>query len=340
MKIKELAVFIQGVVEGNGDADVTGLSGFEAAKAGDLVFAMDDEKLAIAEKSAASCILTGKDVRSSSKPLVRVANPKLAFLLIYNYMNRPEVRGAFTDPSATVASSAKIGQNVWIGPGVRIGDNVKIGDNTIIEPNTVIKKNCSIGACCHIHPNVTLYDNTVLKDKVVLHSGVVLGADGFGYVRDKDKLYKFPQLGRVIIEENVELGANTAVDKGSLSDTVIGAGTKLDNFCQIAHNVKIGKNVIMAAQCGASGSVTIKDNVTIGGQVGLKDNITIAEGAMIGAQSGVLADVAAGSILWGTPAQSLIHVKREVLVLNWLTENFINIKKLLGGKDKKTSGLK
>ncbi len=332
MKIKELAMFMHGTVEGDGNTEVSGLSGMETAKAGDLVFAIDDEKLGFAEKTGASCVLTSKSTRASTKPLVRVDNPKLAFLLIYNFMNKPVGRKAFTDPSATIAPSAKIGANVWIDAGVRVGDNVKIGNDTVIEANTVIKKNCSIGSLCHIHPNVTLYDNTVLKDRVVLHSGVVLGADGFGYVRDKDKLYKFPQLGKVIIENDVEVGANTAIDRGSLSDTVIGAGSKIDNLCQIAHNIKIGKNFVMAAQGGISGSVTIKDNVTMGGQVGIRDNVTIGNNAMVGAQSGVLTDLSDGSIVWGTPSKSLIQKKREVIVMGWLTDNFIQIKKLLKSK--------
>jgi UDP-3-O-[3-hydroxymyristoyl] glucosamine N-acyltransferase len=332
MKIKDIAVLVRGSVDGDGDTDITGLSGLEGAKAGDLVFAIDEERLAIAEKTGASCVLTTEGIRRSAKPLMRVSNPKLAFILIYNALNKPAAGKAYTDPSATVAASAKIGQNVWIGAGVRIGDDVKIGDNTIIEPNTVIKKGCSIGAFCHIHPNVTLYDNTVLKDKVVLHSGVVLGADGFGYVRDKGALYKFPQLGRVIIEESVEIGANAAVDRGSLDDTIIGAGTKIDNFCQVAHNVKIGRNVVMAAQVGISGSVAIKDNVTIGGQAGFKDNVTIEKNVMVGAQSGVLNDLPEGSIVWGTPAKSLTHILRQVVVLSWLTDNFARVKKILGKK--------
>lgn len=333
MKIKELAMLIQGAVEGPGDTDVTGVSGLEEAKAGDLVFATDEGKLAIAEKTAASCILTSKKGRKSSKPLVRVDNPKLAFLLIYNFINKPAARKAFIDPSATVASSAKIGGNVWIGAGVRIDDDVRIGNNTIIEANTVISKGASIGSLCHIYPNVTLYGSVVLKDKVALHAGVVLGADGFGYVRDKDKLYKFPQLGRVIVEENVEIGANTTIDRGSLSDTVIGAGTKIDNLCQIAHNVKIGRNVVMAGQCGVSGSVTIKDNVTMGGQVGVKDNVTINSNVMIGGQTGVLDDLPEGSVVWGMPARPLMYVKRQIIMLSWLTNNFAMIKKLLAGKD-------
>lgn len=329
MKIKELAPLIQGVVEGDADADVCNLSGVENAKSGDMTFAMDEERLAVAERSGASCVLTTHAVRKSTKPLVRVPNPKMAFLMIYNALNKNPAIKAFRDPSATVSASAKIAENVRIDAGVRIGDNVTIGDNTIIEANSVIKRGSSIGSFCHIHPNVTLYDNTVLKNKVILHSGAVLGADGFGYVRDKGKLYKFPQLGRVIIEDDVEIGANTTIDRGSLNDTVIGAGTKIDNLCQIAHNVKIGKNGVIAAQFGASGSVTIKDNVTIAGQVGFRDNITIGNNVTVAAQSGIVGDVEDGSVIWGTPARQITRMKRQVIAINWLTDNIARIKKAL-----------
>jgi UDP-3-O-[3-hydroxymyristoyl] glucosamine N-acyltransferase len=164
---------------------------------------------------------------------------------------------------------------------------------------------------------------------VVLHSGVVLGADGFGYVKERGKIYKFPQLGRVIVEDDVEIGTNTTVDRGSLSDTVIGAGTKIDNLCQIAHNVKIGKNVLVAAQTGISGSTVIKDNVTMGGQVGIADNLTIGANVTIGAQSGIIGNIADNAILWGTPARSVAQTKRQMAVLAWMTKNFKLLSKLV-----------
>ena len=333
MKIKEVAVMIGGVVDGDGDTDVRGLSGLDGVKPGDLTFAMNDELLSLAEKSPAACVLTSRDIRKSTKPLIRVENPKMAFLMIYNALNKPQTRAAFRDPSATISPSAKIGKDVWIGAGVRIGDEVIIGDNTAIEANSVIMKKASVGSNCHIYSNVTLYESVILKDRIIIHAGVVLGADGFGYVRDKDKLYKFPQLGKVIIESDVEIGANTTIDRGSLGDTVVGAGTKIDNLCQIAHNVKIGRNGVMAAQCGVSGSVTIKDNITIAGQVGFSDNITVGNNVMVGGQSGVLEDVKDGGIVWGMPAKSIVRMKRQIIVMNWLTDNFGRIKKFLGEKD-------
>jgi len=327
MKIQELAQLIEGTVEGNNSTDVWGLSGAETAKAGDLTFAVDEERLTSAEHSNASCVLTGIAVRKSTKPIIRVKNPKLSFLIIYNMFNAPKGREAFVHPSATVSDKARLGKNVWIGSGVRVEEGVVIGDDVIMESNSVIKKNCEVGSFCHIYPNVTLYENTKLRKNVILHSGVVVGSDGFGYVKDKGKIYKFPQLGKVVIEDDVEIGSNTTIDRGSLSDTVIGAGTKIDNLCQIAHNVKIGKNVLMAAQCGISGSTCIGNDVTMGGQAGIVDNVTIGDNVIIGAKSAVIGNVENGAVIWGIPARPIVQTKRQMAVLSWLTKNFKSIKR-------------
>ena len=322
MKILELARMIEGVVEGDSDIDIIGLSGIEDAKSGDLTFAVDEENLANAERSKASCVLTNSSIRKSTKALIRVSNPKLSFIVIYNILNAPKDRGSFIHPTAVVSEAARIGKNVWIGPHAAIEEGVIIEDRVIIEANSAIKKNCKIGALCHIYPNVTLYENVKLGRNVILHSGTVIGSDGFGYVKDKGKIYKFPQLGRVIIEDDVEIGANNTIDRGSLSDTVIGAGTKTDNLCQIAHNVKIGKNVLMAAQCGISGSTTIGDNVTMGGQVGIVDNISIGDNVTIGAKSAIIGNIKKNLVVWGMPARPIGQTKRQMAVLSWITKNF------------------
>lgn len=322
MKIRELAQLTEGFVEGNGDIDIKGLSGIEKAKLGDLTFAIDEDRLSGAEKSNASCILTSNTTRKSSKALIRVTNPKLSFLIIYNTFNKPKDRESFIHPMATVSDSVEIGKNVWIGPNVSVEEGTNIADHVIIESNCSIKKNCEIGAFCHLYPNVTLYENTKLHKNVTLHSGAVIGSDGFGYVKDKGRIYKFPQLGRVIIEDDVEIGSNTTIDRGSLSDTIIGSGSKIDNLCQIAHNVKIGKNMLMAAQCGISGSTTIGDNVTMGGQAGIIDNVTVGDNVTIGAKSAVIGSIKSGSVIWGMPARPIRQAKKQLALVSRLSKNY------------------
>ena len=329
MEIKKLALIVGGEVESINDVEISGLSGIETAKTGDLTFAMDEERLTFAEQSNASCILTNRLVRKSTKPLIRVKNPKLSFLIVYNTLHSQEIRGAFVHPTASISGSAHLGTAVWIGAGVVIEDGVTIRDHVIVESNSVIKKNCEIGICCHIYPNVTLYENTKLGKNVVLHGGVVIGGDGFGYIKEDGKIYKFPQLGSVVIEDNVEIGSNTTVDRGSLSNTVIGAGTKIDNLCQIAHNVKIGKNVLMAAQCGIAGSVTIGDNVTMAGQVGVADNLTVGENVTVGGKSAVIGNIRKGMTVWGNPAREISHMKKQLAVLSWITKHFKMFSRLI-----------
>ncbi len=332
MKISELAHLIDGIVEGDGDIDIKGLAGIELANPGELTFATDEENLSHAERSKASCILTNKTVRSSKKPLIRVYNPKLSFLIIHNIFNMPKPRVAFRHPTAVVAESARLGKNVWIGPHVSIEDGVEIGDNAIIEPNSVVKKNCRIGPSCRIYPGVTLYENTILGRNVILHGGVVIGSDGFGYVKDKGKIYKFPQTGKVVIGDDVEIGANTTVDRGSMNDTLIGSGTKIDNLCQIAHNVKIGKNTIIAGHSGVSGSTVIGDNVTIAGKVGIADNLTIGSNVIIGGGSSVIGDIRDGEVVWGFPARPIREMKRQLAVLSWMAKHFKALSRLLSRK--------
>ena len=322
MKTKEIAALLGGTVEGDTELDIHGLSGSENAKAGEMTFAVDNERLETAEKGSSSCILTTRATRASKKTLIRVDNPKLAFLIVYNVLNQAVIRERFTHPTATVSASAQIGKNVWIGPNTIIGDEVSLGDGAIIEGNTAILKGCKIGPSCRIYPNVTLYEGVILKKKVIIHGGAVIGADGFGYVKEGGVIYKFPQLGRVIIEDNVEIGANTTIDRGSLSDTIIGANSKIDNLCQIAHNVKTGKNMLMAAQCGVSGSTVLGENVTMGGQVGVIDNAVIGDNATLAARCGVIGDVGKGEIVFGFPARPIAQMKRQLAVLSWLTKNF------------------
>ena len=336
MKIKELALLIEGTIEGDDNADITDLRGIESARLGDLTFAADDDRLGLAETSLTTCILTTKTSRKSTKTLIRVNNPKLAFLIAYNDFHVKLDAHSFVHPTAVIPDSFILKNNVRIGPHVTIEENVQIGEHTIIESGCVIKKDCKIGEYGHLYPNVVLYESSILKNNVILHSGVVVGSDGFGYVRDQGKIYKFPQLGTVVIEDSVEIGANSTIDRGSLGCTVIGEGSKIDNLCHIAHNVKIGKNVIMAAQCGIAGSSVIGDNVTMSGQVAVIDNVTVGQNTSIGGQSGVIGDIGENAAIWGSPARELKQTKKQMAVLSWLSKNFSKLSKLIKENDQKS----
>ncbi len=322
MKISELAVLLEGTFEGDANTEIISLSGIANSKVGDLTFAMDEERFASAEQSQSSCILTTKNTRTSSKPLIRVHNPKLAFLIAYNILLQKPGREASIHPTAAIASSVQLGENVCIASHVTIEEDVVIGNNVMLESGVTVKRNCKIGDFCHLQNQVVLYENTILENNVVLHSGVIVGSDGFGYVKDKGIIYKFPQLGKVIIRENVEIGANSTIDRGSLDDTIIGPNSKIDNLCHIAHNVKIGKNFIMAAQSGIAGSTVIGDNVTISGQVAITDNVTIGHNVKVGGKSAVIGHIEDNAVFWGIPARPLKQVKRQMAVLAWLTKNF------------------
>ena len=328
-----MALLIEGTIEGDDNVDITDLSGIESARLGDLTFAADEDKLRLAEISQTACVLTTRTSRKSTKTLIRVNNPKFAFLIAYNAFHEKKSSGAFIHPTAAIADSVILGKSVRIGAHVSIEDNVAIGDHTTIESGCTIKRDCKLGEHCHIHPNVVLYENTILKNKVILHGGVIVGSDGFGYIRDRGNIYKFPQLGTVVIEDSVEVGANTTIDRGSLGCTMIGAGSKIDNLCHIAHNVKIGKNVIMAAQCGIAGSTVIGDNVTMSGQVAVIDNITIGQNVSIGGQSGIIGDIEENAAIWGTPARGVNQTKKQMAVLAWLSKNFSTLSRMIKEKD-------
>ncbi len=204
--------------------------------------------------------------------------------------------------SASIAPSAILGNNVSIGENVVISAGVKIAENTTIEANTVIKENVVIGKDCHIYPNVTIYQDCEVGNRNILHAGVVIGADGFGYIFHENIHHKVPQVGNVILQDNVEIGANSCIDRGAISSTVIGAGTKIDNLVQIGHNCKIGNNSICCAQVGIAGSTNIGNIVYLAGQVGVAGHLTIEDNVMVGAQAGIINDIKKGEKVFGTPA--------------------------------------
>jgi UDP-3-O-[3-hydroxymyristoyl] glucosamine N-acyltransferase len=243
--------------------------------------------------------------------LIEVAKPKLAFALLAAVLHPPKRREPFVHPSAAIAESADIDLTVFVGPHVSVGEESRVGAGTRIEAGVVIGDNVTVGRDCVLHPGVTLYDDVTIGDRVILHAGVSIGADGFGYVRNDMGYHKFPQRGTVIIEDDVELGAQTCVDRAALGQTRIGRGTKIDNMVHVGHNCDIGERVVIAAQTGISGSVTIEDDCVIGGQVGFGDHIRVQSGAVIGSKAGVLpGKIVRPGVWWGIPIQPLDEYKR------------------------------
>ena len=312
------------VLKGNGATRVLGIASIQSAREGDLVFAEDDSRLREALESRASVVLTGQFAANaqSSKPLLIASDPKLAFARVAVLFSHAEKRVG-RDESAQIHLSAKIGEETWIGPGVVIEDGVTIGNRSSIEANSVIGARAVIGEECQIGPNVSIYSGTKLGNRVVVQAGSVLGSTGFGYARDNEGHYRlFPQVGTLIIEDHVEIGANCTIDRGALDATIIRRGTKLDNMVHVGHNVEIGEDVVIAAQTGISGSSRIGPGAIVGGQVGIADHVEIEGGVILGAQSGIPSKKVIrgkGIVFWGTPARPIKDYLKELATLSRLT---------------------
>jgi UDP-3-O-[3-hydroxymyristoyl] glucosamine N-acyltransferase len=311
-------------LKGDGDVLVSSIASIASAQPGALVFAADAGKLDEALRSGASAIIAGEFAaeRSSPKPLLLARDPKLAFAIVarlFSQSGRREGR----DDSAKIHPSVVIGEASWIGANVVIEENARIGARSSIEANSVIQRDVTLGCDCRMGPNVTIHAGTVLGNRVAVQAGSVLGSAGFGYVPDESGHYHlFPQIGRLVIEDDVEIGANCTIDRGALDATIIRRGTKLDNMVHIGHNVEIGEDVVIAAQTGISGSSVIEANAIIGGQVGIADHVRIGTGAILGAQSGVPSNKVVrgkGIVFWGTPARPIKEYLKQLAALARLT---------------------
>src|SRR5216684_1999943 len=309
--VSELATHVGGRVLGDGNVLINSVASLDSARAGDITYVEEEKLLAAAANSKASCVITrsGIDVKVSCR--IEVKNPKLAFALMAEVLHPPKQRDPEIHHTAVLSAASKIGDDVFIGAFVCIGEHSTVGDRTQIRAGAKIGDNVTVGSDCVIHPNVFLEDGVTVGNGVILHAGVVIGADGFGYVRGEMGYHKFPQIGTVTIEDDVELGANTCVDRAALGRTRIGRGTKIDNLVHVGHNCDIGERVVIAAQTGISGSVTIEDDCIIGGQVGFGDHIRVQSGAIIGSKAGVLpGKIVRPGIWWGIPIQPLDEYKR------------------------------
>lgn len=318
MKTHEIAKFVGGKLNGDSDIEITSIAGIGDAKSGQLSFF---EKSSNLPSTKASCVIVSDKFADSIAEtehagnicLIIVANPKLAFAKVVAAIHPEKPLVGEIHPSSVISESARLGPGASVDALAYVGNNTNIGAGTHLHVGSKVGDNAIIGNDCVLHPNVLIEDNCIIGNGVILHAGAVVGADGFGYVKDDTGDYhKFPQIGTVVIEDNVEIGANTCVDRGSLGITRVGEGTKIDNLVQVGHNVDIGKRCVIAAQTGISGSVVIEDDCVIGGQVGFGDHARVQSGAVIGSQAGVLpGKIVRPGIWWGTPIQPLNEFKRQ-----------------------------
>jgi len=314
MKIKEIAEFTNGTYSGAGDVEILRVAKLEAARANEISFVEKSELAAQAAETHADCLFVPEDFAAQLPcPYIQVKNPKLAFAKIGEVLHPFNWRTNDIHETAVIHTNVKEIRAYFVGAFVTIGENCVVGEGTQILDGARIGNDVSIGKNSIVHPNCVIYDHVSIGNDCTIHAGTIIGADGFGYVRDGEKGYvKFPQIGTVVIEDNVEIGANSCIDRGALGETRIGEGTKIDNLVQIAHNVQIGKRVIIAAQTGISGSTVIEDDCVIGGQVGMGDHATVKSGAVIGSQAGVLpGKIVRAGVWWGTPVQPLEEYKRH-----------------------------
>jgi UDP-3-O-[3-hydroxymyristoyl] glucosamine N-acyltransferase len=320
--VKEVAEFVQARVVGDETVQLTGISSVESAGPGDLIFVDHEKNLNWSLESRASAVIVGDFASgtTNSKPLLIAAQPRLAFAQAAKLLCPQPERKPGVHSSAIVHPSARLADGAIVEERVIIGEDANIGESTRIGAGSVICARVSIGRNCDLRPNVTVYSGVRLGDRVIVHAGAVLGSDGFGYVRDQATGHyeKFPQIGRLEIEDDVEIGANTTIDRGALDVTRIGRGAKIDNLVHIGHNCQIGEDVVIAAQTGLSGSITIEKNVVLGGQVGIGEHARIEEGVMLGGQGGVLPNKVLrgkGIAFWGTPAKPVREYLKGLAVL-------------------------
>jgi len=311
--VSELAALLGLGYQGEGNRRLARASSWESADESSLVF-LDNRKQRGSAQSPPShaCIITSPHGVPADRTAILSKNPKLDFSRAALLLTPPTYGQGRQHPTAIVSPGADVEKDVDLGPHVFVAPGARVGKACVVHAGVTIGAGCEIGGECILHPRVVLYPGAKLGNRVVLHAGTVVGSDGFGYVFDGQTHVKFPQIGSVVIEDDVEIGCNSTIDRGSLGVTRIGAGTKIDNLVQIAHNVEIGRAVVIAAQTGISGSTVIEDQAVIGGQVGFGDHARVEKGAIIGSKAGVLPGkiVRGGQVYWGVPVRPLAEYKR------------------------------
>jgi len=320
MKLQEIAERLGGTVEGEGSLEITGINGMELAEQGEITFLADKKFKDQLKTCNASAVIVQQALETDKAQVVHPA-PALAFaklLAEFHPVPRPQPG---VDDKASIAKGVQLGENVSIGPFVAVGKDVVIGDNTVLHPGVVVHEGCRIGNDTMLYANVTVSRDSIIGNHVVLHAGAVIGTDGFGYTPDeKGRHVKINQIGRVVIEDHVEVGANTCIDRAAFGETIVREGTKIDNLVQIAHNCDIGPHSILVAQVGVAGTCKLGHHVVLAGQVGVADHVTIGAQVVVAAQAGVSKDLIEPGFYGGYPAVPAMGWKRYTTVLPKLPE--------------------
>jgi UDP-3-O-[3-hydroxymyristoyl] glucosamine N-acyltransferase len=335
--VAEIAKHLQGEIIGNAQAVLTGFAHPDQARAGDLTFAEDGDYFARAEQSAATAIIADKRFSSPGKILIRVPDARIAFAKAMALFFPERTCAAGIHPTAIVAAGARVDPTVHLGPHCVVGERVQIGARSVLQAGAVVGDDSKLGEDVNLFPNVTIYPCTEIGARVRIHAGTVVGSDGFGYVLDQGVHLKVPQIGTVVIGDDVEIGANVTIDRGALGPTVIGRGAKIDNLVQIGHNVEIGEGSIVISQVGIAGSTKLGKYVVLAGQVGLAGHLKIGNQVMVAAQSGVMTDIPDGGKWLGSPAQPDKQTKRQMIAIQHLPEllkRVAELEKQFGEKSK------
>jgi UDP-3-O-[3-hydroxymyristoyl] glucosamine N-acyltransferase len=331
--LKELADFCGAqIVGGNSLSVIDSAADITSANIGQITQLTNSKYTKhIQNSSASACFITegfAIDNIPESLALLVCADPEMSFIKATEFLHPAETYQAHIAPQAILEANVSVADDVYIGPYAVIGENARLGKGSVILAGAYLGKNVSIGENCRIYPYAVIYDDVVLGNNVIIHSGAIIGADGFGYKFRNHQHVKVPQVGNVVINDNVEIGANTCVDRGALGSTVIGAGSKIDNLVQIGHNNKIGQHVIMCGLTGVSGSCQIDDYAILAGSSGIADHVNIGTGAVVMARSGVAGDVKAGAQVFGSPAKDKKTAYKEQIALSKLPELLKKVKLL------------
>jgi UDP-3-O-[3-hydroxymyristoyl] glucosamine N-acyltransferase len=318
--VGEIARVVSGEVIGDADLVLRGFAPADRAQAGDLTFAENESYLLRAEQSAASAIIVGVRPGTSPKTLILVSNARIAFAKVLPMFFPEPVLPAGVHPTAVVPASCRVDATAHVGPHCVLGENVQVGARSVLQGGNHVGANSRLGEDVNLFPNVVIYAGTEVGSRVRIHSGTVVGSDGFGYVLDEGKHRKVPQIGNVIIRDDVEIGANVTIDRGALGPTVIGRGTKIDNLVQVAHNVTIGEHCLLVSQVGIAGSTKLGNYVVLGGQVGIAGHLKLGNRVSVAAQSGVMHNIPDGEKWMWSPAQPDRQAKRQMIAVQQLPE--------------------